>query len=194
MGSGALGPARLCPLPLPPLGSHCGGREPQSVAAPGAGLSGKAKVRKGASPLPKAHPLPPPRSPVPSPARLSPRLTRFPLSPVPQAYLRCGAEDGATSASAGTASRLRAPAGSSSRPALCPAARSLPVPAPTLPVRPSGRRRRPGPARWVARWGGARARRLRLRVPAVGGAGGVRPRYLAALPASLSPPGPREPT
>lgn len=164
-----------------------------NVAAPGAGLSGKAKERKGASPLPKAHPLPPLRSPVPSPAHLFPRLTCFPLSPGPR--LTCAA---------GQRTELRErqpvqPPGSAPQraaapgPALCPAARSLPVPAPTLPVRPSGRRPS-GPARWVARWGGARARRLRLRAPEVGGAGGVRPRYLAALPASLSPPGRREPT
>ena len=74
-----------------------------------------------------------------------------------------------------------------------PAARSLPVPAPPLPVRPCRRRQRCGPARWAARWAG--------RAPGgsgsecrAGGAGGARPRYLAAQPASLSPPGQPAPT
>lgn len=100
--SGALGPARLCPLPQPPLGSRRGGGQPQSDAAPGAGLAGKAKGRKCAlglaSPLPKAHPhhLAHPSLPRPTCLPGSP----VPPSPVPQAYLRRGAEDGATSSAA----------------------------------------------------------------------------------------------
>ena len=93
--SGSLGPARLCPLPQPPLGSRRGGGQPQSDAAPGAGLAGKAKGRKGAlglaSPLPKAHlhHLAHPSLPRPTCLPGSP----VPPSPIPRAYLRRGAED-----------------------------------------------------------------------------------------------------
>ena len=159
----------------------------------GRGFPKKRRRGKGPAPSPRltprlhlAHPSLPRLACLPgslvSPSHLSPRLT----------------------CAAGRRTELRArqpvqPPGSAPQraavpgPALGPATRSLPVPAPTLPVRPSGRRRPSGPARWVARWSRARARRLQLRVPAVGGAGGVRPRYLATLPASLSPPGWLEP-
>lgn len=121
---------RLGPRAPPPSAAPLrqpGGEGAAKFRGPPGGLVGKAKERKGAptvpSPLPEAC-LCPPGSPV-----------------SPQAHLRRGArtERRAPRPRWGRSSLQAAPwPGGRSGPRSVPAALSLPVPAPPLPVRPAG--------------------------------------------------------